>query len=86
MQILWLVQLGVFVSDNFYIGASWKMYNICGSDELFWKPWLWCTREWMNLGMTWLPLFLRIAFLTGLGRQGVIKAPGEHKVENKKKR
>lgn len=71
MQILRLLQLGVLSSDVFYIGASWKLYSMCGADELFWKPWLWYTREWMNLGMTWLPLFQRVAFLMGVGLRGV---------------
>lgn len=71
MKIWKLFLLACFASDVLYIGASWRLYRICGAEELFWKFWEWEVREWLNLGATWLPLFQRVAFLLGVGLGGV---------------
>lgn len=59
--------LAGFVSDVFYLGASWRLYHMVGAERLFWLPWLWGKNEWTTLAASWVPFLQRIAFLAGIG-------------------
>lgn len=70
---LWkLVLGGMLLSDLGWLYAAYEVAAAAGGDETrrfwVWNVWMWSRKEdWGNLGMTWLPFFVRLAFLVGVG-------------------
>ena len=70
---LWrLVLGGMLLSDLGWLYAAHGVAGAAGGLESnrfwVWNFWMWNRKEeWGNLGMTWLPFFMRVAFLVGIG-------------------
>ena len=72
MVIARWIMLANLASDIFYLTANWMVYSSDTAARfdgitLFFSPWLWGRNEWINLGMTWMPLVQRVCFLAGIG-------------------
>ena len=79
MQIWTIIMVGMVGSDAFYLLSSWQMYTTVGAVDVFWLPWRWGSNEWMNLSLSWVALFHRVAFLAGFGLGGKGKGKGKER-------
>jgi len=70
---IWRLVLGaMLMSDIGWLYAAHGVASMAGGNETtrfwVWNAWMWNRREdWANLGMTWLPFFMRSAFMLGIG-------------------
>ena len=52
--------------------ALCDIVHLCGSrralgPDIFWNPALWTAKDWVNMGLLWIPLAMRICFVLGIG-------------------
>ena len=55
--------LGILLCDTLHLYASWVVMGT----ELFVRPWLWRAEDAIAVGMLWVPIVIRIAFLLEVG-------------------
>jgi len=55
--------LGMVICDFVHIYGSWTVMGWEAST----KPWLWRSEDAVNMGILYAFLFLRVAFLAGIG-------------------
>ncbi|KAM5344413.1 hypothetical protein ACJ41O_012950 [Fusarium nematophilum] len=59
--------IGILLCDVLHLHASWAALG----GEVFWDPRAWRAEDWGNLGSLWGQGAVRLAFLLGVGLDGV---------------
>lgn len=77
MKVWRAVVFALFLCD---LGTGYAAWAEMGTRE-FWCPWVWEGRDGVMMGMNWVPLVVRAAFLLGIGIPGLNREemgiPGE---------